>query len=99
MIDSFLRGAIPDSLFYSTKSFKRLTGFDPTSQARSSRAKTKPGGVRGSVNSSAIHASEDEIRPRVAAGRADSGSVDRTQAATMRHKRHQRSRGWARWVA
>ena len=45
----------------------RSNAFDPGFEARASRAKTKPGGVLGSVNSSAIHASEDAPRRRFAA--------------------------------
>jgi hypothetical protein len=67
---------------HSSISFKRLTGFDQVRQARSSRMKTKPGGVLGSGNSSAIHATEDGARRPFAAARAESGSTDRTQAAS-----------------
>ena len=64
-----------------SSSVLRGTGFGRPGQGRSSRAKTKPGGVLGSVNSSAsaIDATEDAARRRFAAARACSGSVDRTQ--------------------
>ena len=62
-----------------SSSVLRGTGFGRPGQGRSSRAKTKPGGVLASVNSSAIDATEDAARRRFAAARACSGSVDRTQ--------------------
>jgi hypothetical protein len=52
MISSVLRAVASDAFLPLTKkSFKGLAGFDPVSQVRSSRAKTKPGGVLGSTRS------------------------------------------------
>jgi hypothetical protein len=73
-------GATP-ALSLPNRSFKRLTGFDPVRQARSSRAKTKSGKDAGRVNGSAIRVTEDAARRRFAAGRAESGLTDWTQDA------------------
>jgi hypothetical protein len=63
----------------------RPSGFEPVSQARSSRAKTKPGKDAGSVNGSAIRATEDAARRRFAAASAVSGSPDRTRSVAQTH--------------
>jgi hypothetical protein len=52
-------------------------------------AKTKPGGVLGSVNRSAIHAPEEGTRRSIAAARTAPGSARRTQAPSRPHPRLQ----------
>jgi hypothetical protein len=56
----------------------RGTGFGQVDQARSSRAKTKPGQDAGRTSSAATRPTEDAPRRRFAAARAESGSTDRT---------------------
>jgi hypothetical protein len=62
----------------------RTNGFGPEGQACSSRAKGKAGKDAGSINSSAIHATEDTASRRLAAARAASGPTERTHSSNRK---------------